>query len=131
MGNVSSDHFLIENPSIGDYQQFEDSLHCGESLTLGYSYKVWKSACIYKFVQSGTMGHSAEAISNFIEIEQEVISGFITGNEWATLPMFILKAVGHDTIMHSRYVKHIIAVRDDPLISDDFKNKIVLHLMPV
>jgi len=132
MGNTQDryDSFMIEDPSVGDFRQIENSLHYGESYRLGYPYTVWKAACLYKFAVAGTMASSTDIISNFIEIEQEVISGFILGNEWAVLPMFILKNVGHGQAWHSRYIKYIDEARENP-VSDSFHNLITIHSIQV
>jgi hypothetical protein len=133
MGNTHDRYseLLIEDPSIGDFDRFEQTLSCLEPYWLGYPYVVWKAACRYKFMIAGTVTHKPCDISNFIEIEQDVISGFITGKEWAILPMFILKAVAHNSRWKSRYIHHIEDTRADPVIPDLFKNQVIVHMMVV
>jgi hypothetical protein len=83
-------HFL-NSPSIESFKDVEDRLSWCDKYKLGYPYKVWHTACLYHFMMTQrTNLTSDKLVCDYLDIEQDVITGFENAEEWAIYPMLIL-----------------------------------------
>lgn len=114
---------FLTSPTVLRFQDIEDNLSWYEKCNLGFTYKVWRTTCLYTFMmQKRTNLTSDSLICDFRDKEQEVIQGFTNCKDWALYPMFILWRVTGN----KKYEKIIYSISDP-----DYKREIDIVLTDI
>ena len=127
MGNYWSTNQLLDirnnflvSPTISSFRSTEDRLTWCEKWKLGYTHKIWKTACLYKFmINEQTNLTSDKLICDFRDMEYETMQAFKKHEDWAVYPMLILWKV----MENEKYEKIIKNINDI-----DYKAKVDLTL---
>ena len=120
-------NFLIKNPDIDDFRSIEDNLTWCEKTHFGLTYQVWKKACLYKFMvhrKTDISAKAADLITDFGELEQDVIVGFQNSEINMIVPMLILyNVVGKKE--YNDYMQECRYSIDSPLLFKEEVNRIL------
>jgi len=88
---------MLNTKSVADFKMVEDNITWKERLHMGYNHEVWNTICLYKFMidfKTNICYNEASVLSEYRDIEFEVIEGFKLYKEWAVLPMLFLCRAG-------------------------------------
>jgi hypothetical protein len=100
MGNFWSDNSeslldvrnnFLQAPTVMSFSSLEDRLSWCEKHRLGYSYKIWRTACLYTFMMNNRTNLTSDGlICDFRDMEHDTIEAFENEQDWAVYPMLIL-----------------------------------------
>lgn len=111
--------------ALEEFEQVNKSFGVLERWWRGYPLRVWTIAHMKKF----HLGNLVQTISEFLEIENDVVDRFVRGDKAAILPFLILRNVYHDH--RKKYDICIHDVRNDLTISKDFHDDLNNRLLEI
>jgi len=111
--------------TLEEFQTINDSFGILDRWWKGYPLRVWEIAHMKKF----RLGNMPETISQFLEVESDVVNRFMNGDETAILPFLILRNVYQDH--RKAYDVCIRDVRNDLTIALEFHDILNNHLLEI